>query len=123
MYTALGASLVNAQTVLLLYTLIHSSSQFKAYVLVRSDPDVIVLPLLKLLDTHRDLPASQTYMLLILLLILSEDPAFGKNVHKLMLGLQQNTLAALANLAPTVTNLTGYAAQRIVALADVLVKR
>jgi len=47
--------------------------------------DCILLPILELLYTARGRSANQLYMLLIILLILSQDPAFAQNVHRVQL--------------------------------------
>ncbi len=46
LYTALGAGLDQEASVLLLYVLLHKCHKFQQYVLVRSDADTILLPLL-----------------------------------------------------------------------------
>ncbi|KAA6428940.1 MAG: hypothetical protein FRX49_01050 [Trebouxia sp. A1-2] len=138
LYNALGAGLDQEPSVLLLYVLLHKCHKFQQYVLVRSDADTILLPLLhRLYNTSYKTP-SQLYMLLIIILILSQDKGFSQNVQEVMLGsvpwykermlqktslgsllvvlllrtahynmsklkdvyMHQNTLAALANVAP-----------------------
>lgn len=51
------------------------------YALVRSDLDTLLLPLLKLLYDATRNEASNMYMLLVILLILSQDAAFAAAVH------------------------------------------
>ena len=51
------------------------------YALVRSDLDTLLLPLLKLLYEATCEAPSSTYMLLVILLILSQDTAFAAAVH------------------------------------------
>ena len=46
LYNALGAGLDQEPSVLLLYVLLHKCHKFQQYVLVRSDADTILLPLL-----------------------------------------------------------------------------
>jgi len=46
LYNALGAGLEQEPSVLLLYVLLHKCHKFQQYVLVRSDADTILLPLL-----------------------------------------------------------------------------
>lgn len=46
LYGALGAGLTGEPSVLLLYVLLHKCHRFQQYVLVRSDADTIVVPLL-----------------------------------------------------------------------------
>jgi hypothetical protein len=51
----------------------------------RSDLDTLLLPLLELLYGAPDRGANQLYMLLIILLILSQEPSFAGNVHRVAL--------------------------------------
>lgn len=46
LFIALGAGLNQEASVLLLYVLLHKCHRFQQYVLVRSDADIILLPLL-----------------------------------------------------------------------------
>ncbi|KAL4432564.1 hypothetical protein ABPG77_000501 [Micractinium sp. CCAP 211/92] len=85
LYDALGASLTSERVVLLLYTLLHGCPNFHEYCLVRSDLDTILLPLLELLYSAQERTANQMYMLLIILLMLSQDPAFAQNIHRITL--------------------------------------
>ena len=52
---------------------------------VRSDLDTLLLPLLELLYCAHQRTANQLYMLLIILLMLSQDSAFAQNVHRITL--------------------------------------
>ena len=47
LYGALGTELTQEPSVLLLYVLLHKSHRFQQYVLVRSDADTILVPLLQ----------------------------------------------------------------------------
>ena len=47
LYSALGANLHQEAAVLLLYALIHKCHRFQQYVLVRSDADVLLMPVLQ----------------------------------------------------------------------------
>lgn len=47
LYNALGANLHQEAAVLLLYALIHKCHRFQQYVLVRSDADVLLTPILQ----------------------------------------------------------------------------
>ena len=51
------------------------------YALVRSDVDTLLLPLLKLVYEATQRAPSDMYMLLVILLILSQDPALAAAVH------------------------------------------
>jgi hypothetical protein len=55
------------------------------YVLVRTDLDTLLMPLLEMLYNAPKRTANQIYMLLIILLILSQDSSFNANIHKLVL--------------------------------------
>uniref|UniRef100_A0A383WDY4 Dymeclin n=1 Tax=Tetradesmus obliquus TaxID=3088 RepID=A0A383WDY4_TETOB len=70
---------------LLLYTLLHGSKSFQEYVLVRSDPETLLLPLLQQLYKANKRRANHLYMLQIIVLILSQDTSFSHNIHKVML--------------------------------------
>ena len=52
------------------------------YAMVRSDLDTVLLPLLHMLYASDRRSASQLYMLLIIVLLLSQDPAFAASVHR-----------------------------------------
>ncbi|MEW5298244.1 MAG: hypothetical protein WDW36_001389 [Sanguina aurantia] len=94
LYAALGRGLVDEGGTLLLYSLLHGCDAFQDYVLSSTDPEVLLLPILRLL--HRCLPGhtSHLYMLQILLLILSQDAAFCRNIHRIVL--QPAQLSAVA---------------------------
>ena len=47
LYNALGAGLDQGPSVLLLYVLLHKCHRFQQYILVRSDADTILVPLLQ----------------------------------------------------------------------------
>lgn len=85
LYEALGDHLTSERAVLLLYTLLHGCPNFHEYCLVRSDLDTILLPLLELLYSAHERTPNQMYMLLIILLMLSQDSAFAQNVHRISL--------------------------------------
>ncbi|KAL4436991.1 hypothetical protein ABPG75_004130, partial [Micractinium tetrahymenae] len=148
LYEALGASITSERVVLLLYTLLHGCPHFHEYCSVRSDLDTVLLPLLELLYSAHERTASQMYMLLIVLLMLSQDSAFAQNIHRITLQvwgcqrdrdaeliahynlaklrdvyLHTNTLAALANLAPHMSGMSTHAAQRLASLFHLLARR
>jgi len=52
---------------------------------VRTDLDTLLMPLLEMLYNAPSRTANQIYMLLIILLILSQDASFNANIHKLTL--------------------------------------
>jgi len=84
LYDRLGECLVDDRATLLLYALIHGNEAFLEYVLVRSDLDTIVLPLMEMLYNAVQRTPNQIYMILIILLILSQDPSFNANIHKVI---------------------------------------
>jgi len=79
LYDVLCAQLPSEPSVLLLYQLLHSNRAFVRYVLTRTDVDVVLMPLLRGVygtATAKAPPPARMYMLLIVLLILSQDSAF-----------------------------------------------
>ncbi|KAJ0681748.1 putative dymeclin [Helianthus annuus] len=85
LYDTLGMCLTDETAVLLLYALVHGNSDFLEYVLVRTEIDTLLMPLLETLyDTSRR-TSNQIYMVLIILLILSQDASFNATIHKLIL--------------------------------------
>ncbi|KAI5064179.1 hypothetical protein GOP47_0020849 [Adiantum capillus-veneris] len=85
LYDVLGLCLADECTVLLLYTLVHGNAAFLEYVLVRTDLDTLMMPLLEMLYDSPRKSVKQTYMLVIILLILSQDSSFNSSLHKLVL--------------------------------------
>lgn len=161
LFDTLGVCLADETSVLLLYSLVHGNSDFLEYVLVRTDLDTLLMPLLETLYNAPRRTSNQIYMVLIILLILSQDSSFNASIHKLMLPsvpwyqervlhqtslgslmviiltrtvkynlsklrdvyLHTNCLATLANMAPHVHRLSGYASQRLVSLFDMLARK
>nr|CAD1828048.1 unnamed protein product [Ananas comosus var. bracteatus] len=72
-------------SVLLLYSLVHGNCDFLEYVLVRTDLDTLLMPILETLYNASRRTSNQIYMLLIILLILSQDSSFNASIHKLIL--------------------------------------
>ncbi|KAL6845239.1 hypothetical protein ACP4OV_024734 [Aristida adscensionis] len=85
LYDALGTCLNDESSVLLLYSLVHGNCDFQEYVLVRTDMDTLLMPILEMLYNASRKTSNQIYMLLIILLILSQDSTFNASVHKLVL--------------------------------------
>ncbi|PAN28238.1 hypothetical protein PAHAL_5G139500 [Panicum hallii] len=85
LFDALGRCLNNESSVLLLYSLVHGNCDFQEYVLVRTDLDTLLMPILEMLYNASRKTSNQIYMLLIILLILSQDSTFNASVHKLVL--------------------------------------
>lgn len=85
LFDTLGMCLADEPAVLLLYSLLQGNSDFLEYVLVRTDLDTLLMPILEALYNAPRRSANQIYMLLIILLILSQDSSFNASIHKLML--------------------------------------
>lgn len=85
LYDTLGLCLKEESSVLLLYSLVHGNPAFLEYVLVRTDIDTLLMPLLEMLYDAPRKTSKQIYMLLIILLILSQDASFNASIHKLLL--------------------------------------
>lgn len=85
LFDTLGMCLADESSVLLLYSLVHGNSDFLEYVLVRTDLDTLLMPILEMLYNASRRTSNQIYMLLIILLILSQDSSFNASIHKLIL--------------------------------------
>lgn len=85
LFDTLGACLTDETSILLLYSLVHGNSDFLEYVLVRTDLDTLLIPILEMLYDAPRRSSNQIYMLLIILLILSQDSSFNASIHKLIL--------------------------------------
>ncbi|KAK7270560.1 hypothetical protein RIF29_23790 [Crotalaria pallida] len=85
LFDTLGIRLADETAVLLLYSLLQGNSAFLEYVLVRTDLDTLLMPILEGLYNAPRRSANQIYMLLIVLLILSQDSSFNASIHKLVL--------------------------------------
>ena len=53
----------------------------QVYAMARSDPDTLLLPLLKLLYEVTQRTSSNMYMLLVIFLLLSQDTAYSAAIH------------------------------------------
>ncbi|CAL5392764.1 unnamed protein product [Camellia sinensis] len=85
LFDTLGMCLNDETAVLLLYSLVHGNSDFLEYVLVRTDLDTLLVPMLEALYNASKRTSNQIYMVLIILLILSQDSSFNASIHKLVL--------------------------------------
>ncbi|XP_057423371.1 uncharacterized protein LOC130717235 isoform X2 [Lotus japonicus] len=85
LFDTLGICLPDEAAVLLLYSLLQGNAAFLEYVLVRTDIDTLLMPILEALYNAQRRTANQIYMLLIILLILSQDSSFNASTHKLIL--------------------------------------
>lgn len=139
----------------------HACDTFPSPVQAKTDVDIIVMPILELLIDIEDKNMNQVYILMIILLMLSEDSAFAQNANGLILKdvpfykarliknvrmdsvivivllhvalynvysthdiyLHTNTLATLANMAPTLSDMCPAACQRILHAMEKLYER
>ncbi|CAL8317607.1 unnamed protein product [Lota lota] len=85
LYTALCEQQRSDQATLLLYTLLHQNANMRTYVLSRTDMDNLVMPILEILYHVEERNSHHVYMALIILLILTEDEAFNRSVHEVVL--------------------------------------
>ncbi|KAH9298090.1 hypothetical protein KI387_029772 [Taxus chinensis] len=85
LFDTLGCCMTDESSILLLYSLLHGNSDFLEYVLVRTDLDTLLMPVLEMLYDAPRRSSNQIYMLLIILLILSQDSSFNASIHKLIL--------------------------------------
>ncbi|XP_064471607.1 dymeclin-like isoform X2 [Ornithodoros turicata] len=85
LYDTLCTTLNNDETTLLLYLLLHRNTQFRTYVLSRSNIEALLIPILKVLYDAPQKTSHHIYMSLIILLILSEDDLFNGGVHDITL--------------------------------------
>ncbi|KEH43790.1 putative dymeclin [Medicago truncatula] len=85
LFDTLGMCLADEAAVLLLYSLLQGNSAFLEYVLVRTDIDTLLMPILEALYNAQSRTPNQIYMLLIICLILSQDSSFNASIHKLIL--------------------------------------
>ncbi|OAY55692.1 dymeclin [Manihot esculenta] len=85
LFDTLGMCLGDETAVLLLYTLVHGNSDFLEYVLVRTDLDTLLMPILETLYNASKRTSNHIYILLIILLILSQDSSFNASIHKMIL--------------------------------------
>lgn len=85
LFDTLGMCLSNETSVLLLYSLVHGNSNFLEYVLVRTDVDTLLMPMLETLYNAPNRTSNHIYMVLVIFLILSQDSTFNASLHKLML--------------------------------------
>jgi hypothetical protein len=76
LHDAIARLLPEQCATLLLYLLLHGNRDYLDYSLSRTDPETLLVPLLRVLHDARSLPVNQLYMLLILLLMLSQDAGF-----------------------------------------------
>lgn len=86
LYSTICMHLNNDQVALLLYLLLHRNKIFKPYILTTaaSSLDSLVIPLLKILYSSIERGSHHVYMVLIIFIILSEQPQFNRAIHKII---------------------------------------
>ncbi|KAI6242101.1 Dymeclin [Aphelenchoides fujianensis] len=87
LYNRLCATCHAKQPMLLLYMLLHTNSGFRNFVLSRINLENLVVPVLKVLNDGLNTKSygshsHQTYLAMIVILILSEDDFFCKMIHE-----------------------------------------
>lgn len=85
LFDTLGMCLADETSLLLLYSLMHGNSYFLEYVLVRTDLDTLLMPMLETLYNAPRRTPNHIYIVLIVLLMLSQDSSFNASIHKQML--------------------------------------
>ncbi|KAG8192991.1 hypothetical protein JTE90_028111 [Oedothorax gibbosus] len=85
LFKTICTTLKDDQTALLAYLLLHQNPSFRHYIVYSSEISNLVVPLLKLLYDAPDKNSHLIYMALIILLILSEEEFFDKQVHGIKL--------------------------------------
>ncbi|XP_064409763.1 dymeclin isoform X2 [Latimeria chalumnae] len=85
LFTTLCEQQNSDQATLLLYMLLHQNCNVRTYVLARTDIENLVLPILEILYRVEERNSHHVYMALIILLILTEDDAFNRSVHEVIL--------------------------------------
>ena len=78
---------VRIESSILLYTLMTSSSTFRETILARDDLESVVLPLLRAVHGHHSvapMPSSHLYVVMILLLMFSQDISYSEGAFKRM---------------------------------------
>ncbi|EFA83636.1 putative dymeclin [Heterostelium album PN500] len=85
LYEVILQSPASNKNLLLLYYLLQENPYFFKYVQSRTDIDNLVLPMLQVLYSSFEEKPQQVYMILIIILILSQDTLFNANVHSLVI--------------------------------------
>mmetsp|Transcript_59853 Transcript_59853/g.141599 ORF Transcript_59853/g.141599 Transcript_59853/m.141599 type:complete len:611 (-) Transcript_59853:827-2659(-) len=81
LYEILANNMSEPRATLLLYMLVQNNQGFLDYVLSRTDVDTLMIPLLRKLYSAGGGHQDHVYMLLILVLIFTQDAAFCANLH------------------------------------------
>ncbi|KAL1923654.1 uncharacterized protein VTP21DRAFT_8634 [Calcarisporiella thermophila] len=90
LYHVLCHRLHSEENTLILYLMIAENSTFRVYVLSRTDPETLMLPILKLLYEAMENKAhySHTYILLTILLVFSQDEVFNESIQRVVIPYQ-----------------------------------
>ncbi|CAG8474972.1 4124_t:CDS:10 [Ambispora gerdemannii] len=90
LYRFIYQQLPSEEICLLLYTFMIENVDFRVYVLSRLDPEILLLPILRVLyetvDGRTNYP--QTYIMLTILLLFSQDDVFNENIQKVAITYQ-----------------------------------
>ena len=81
LHDAFAAMLCDDRAVLLLYNFVYMNHRFRNYLLAKSEPEALLVPVLKLMYEAGTRGNSENYMLLIILLILTHDSIYASNIH------------------------------------------
>ncbi|KAM9963732.1 hypothetical protein ACTFIW_006983 [Dictyostelium discoideum] len=84
LYESIIKSPSSDKNILLLYYLLQENSFFFRYVQSRTDLDNLLLPMIQILYNSFEEKPQQVNMILIIILILSQDSLFNENVHSLI---------------------------------------
>ncbi|CAO3685374.1 unnamed protein product [Umbelopsis ramanniana] len=84
LYSIFAGSLAIEERMLLFYLFLVENESFRVYVLSRSDPETIYIPILKLVyeSIEGKTNYSQLYIFLIFILIFSQDDVFNESIQK-----------------------------------------
>lgn len=83
LYNAISMELPSEWAILLLYNLLVTNSRFREFVYSKSDIEVLVLPLLQQLYSEEHLVSNRPiYVIIILLLVLTQDASFCETAHR-----------------------------------------
>ncbi len=72
LYATIASCIHEEFALLLFYSLLHRNPAFREFVLAKSDVDGLLVPLLESLYAQKELRCNRVYMVLIVLLILSQ---------------------------------------------------
>ncbi|KAI8996721.1 Dymeclin [Gaertneriomyces semiglobifer] len=139
--TLCGTIAVEEATVIM-YCLIVHNRRFRTYVLSRTDPESLMIPLLhQIYDlTERKEGYPQLYVLLIILVIISEDDLFNDTLQRINVPYQawytervvKSTsdayvhalcIAVLSNMARNIVSISAMVAQRVLSFFDLVARR